>query len=670
MSIPRSADPRSESALIAAHTLVDLGVPVFRGRLDAEGNPDGKNDKRWSGWQNAKPSHRMVDMWKPGEALCAVTGYAFDVLDYDPRNGGQLSFKRLSNELGEDGPEIYWTVHTPSGGQHLYIASLGIGKHTGFLPGLDLQGGRPDGTSRGFVFLPPTIRPSKVTQERAPYHFKEQPQDPDGDPGCEALRSYISEELGVGDPSSESIGARESMVKLRAGCIQADAGGQRAALLRYVHERERQGMSKEHILEELVRLVQDMPVYDKRRPWYPATGRKNPAYHLRGLFHREGAVIPDASPEELDGLKNLRNGPKGGSMLQWVHDIDEKPLSWLWYGRIAFGEMTLVDGEKGKGKSFITYDIIARATRGWPMPGEEQAECDPITVMLFTEEGGWDTTIRPRLRAAGADISRVARVSPSTRRSMALPEGAKNIGLAIKESRASLAIFDPITDMLGEKTQSHNDASVRMALGPLAQELSKYGCAGFAIRHFNKAVGAGARNRGSGSTAFQNRARVHAITGELPQGSQWKFGIAIVDTNLTSREGIDGVIGYNIVDSDVATGDRQGTYHGRVEWGEVVAGVDANILADGGPRRTGPSPIRRQEVVELLAEMFDEKDTWPAGEVIQMLKDAGASVTNDILRDARHSLGIRTTSARQKGKIGVSGWVWTTAKIRSRDGED
>jgi AAA domain/Bifunctional DNA primase/polymerase, N-terminal len=667
MSIPRSDASRSENALIAAHALTEMGVPVFRGRLLPDGNPDPK-DARWRGWQNAKPSHRTVDLWKPGEALCAVTGHAFDVLDYDPRNGGQLSFKRLSNELGDDGPEIYWTVYTPSGGQHLYIAPLSIGKHTGFLPGLDLQGGKGDGTSRGFVFIPPTVRPSKVTGERSPYFARDMPQDPLEDDGCEALRYYISEGLGLSNISSPPTEARESIQKLRQDCLEATAGAQRGALLRYVHERERQGMPKADIIAELIELVGDMPVYNKRNPWYPATGKKNPSYHLRGLFHKEGAVIPDATPEEMEGLID---GPMRTGMVQWVEDITEKPLSWLWYGRIALGEMTLVDGEKGKGKSFITYDIIARATNGWAMPGEDQAECGPVTVILFTDEGGWDTTIRPRLRAAGADLKRVARVSPAqVRKNWGLPEGARFIGQAIRESSAQLAVFDPITDMIGEKTQSHNDASVRLALGPLARELSRYGCAGFCIRHFNKAVGTGARNRGSGSAAFQNRARVHAVTGELPEGSRYKFGLAIVDTNLTSRTGIDGVVGYNIVDSDVATGDRQGTYHGRVEWGEVVQGVDANMLADGGPRRPGPAAVRRQEVIELLVEMFEEKDTWPANEVLSMLQEAGASTTNDVLREARQALGIRPTSARSKGKRGIAGWLWTTAKIRSRNDDD
>ena len=659
MSIPRGADARRANALTDAHRLADMGVPVFRGRLTAEGNPD-RLDKRWLGWQNARPGHTAIDRWRPGEALCAVTGYAFDVLDYDPRNGGHLSIRRLSKELGEDGPDIYWEVHTPSGGKHMYVASLGIGKHTGFMPGLDLQGGRKDGTGRGFVFIPPTVRISKASGEPEAYYALTELLDiPEDAEACEELRSYILNALG---PDVEG-GSRTPVESLRRAVIAAAPGEQRPALLRYVHERERIGDSREDILAGLVLLTREMPVYDNRNPWYPAAGHKRPDYWLRGLLHRPGTVIPDGQGE-LDGASPIRKG-----LIQWVHDIKEAPLSWLWYGRLALGELTLLDGAKGKGKSFITYDIIARATNGDPMPGEDEAERGPIKVILFTDEGGWDTTIRPRLRAAGADLTKVARVSPAAvRKNWGLPAGAQHIGRAIAESGATLAIFDPITDMIGEEVNSHNDASVRRALAPLAAELSRNGCAGLAIRHFNKAIGVGARNRGSGSAAFQNRARVHMVTGELPVGAAEKFGIAIVDTNLTSKEGIDAVIGYTIVDSDVPTGDRQGTYHGAVSWGGPVDNVNADELADGPPSKPGPAATRRQEVIEMMAEMFSERDEWPADEAIAYLESAGVSTVKETLRQAKSALSIRSVPVRVRGERGVQSWIWTTRKATREEG--
>ena len=152
-----------------ARKLADLGVPFFLARLDRQGNPIPPR-----GWQNTEPgdpSHTAIDAWKPGLALCAVTGVVFDVLDIDPRNGGRESFEKLDGLLGDAGPVVYGRVATPSGGHHLWIAGLGIRKLTGLLPGIDLQCGDTDGEGRGFVFMPPTVRPSKVTGELAAYRW-------------------------------------------------------------------------------------------------------------------------------------------------------------------------------------------------------------------------------------------------------------------------------------------------------------------------------------------------------------------------------------------------------------------------------------------------------------------------------------------------------------------
>ncbi len=144
-------------------------------------------------WQTTTASSAYVDAWRPGLALCAVQGYAFDVLDLDPRNGSDDSWPLLLAELQGEVPEVYGRVRTPSGGWHLWIAALGIGKHTGWLPGLDLQGAKTDGTGRGFVFLPPTVRRSKVSGEPTAYSWTEAPTAaPSGDSSGARLAGLIT----------------------------------------------------------------------------------------------------------------------------------------------------------------------------------------------------------------------------------------------------------------------------------------------------------------------------------------------------------------------------------------------------------------------------------------------------------------------------------------------
>ena len=47
-----------------------------------------------------------------------------------------------------------------------------------------------------------------------------------------------------------------------------------------------------------------------------------------------------------------------------VADVPAEALSWLWPGRIPLGKLTLLFGDPGLGKSFITMDLAARVSRG------------------------------------------------------------------------------------------------------------------------------------------------------------------------------------------------------------------------------------------------------------------------------------------------------------------
>ena len=131
-------------------------------------------------------------------------GHVYDVLDTDPRHGGDDSFDALLHELAGDLPNSYGYVSTPSGGWHNWIVTLGIGKHTNFWKsagwnGLDLQGGRPDGSSVGFVFIPPTERKSKVDGKVSAYTWDEPPENPEsGDTSGMALSRLIVENAGSG----------------------------------------------------------------------------------------------------------------------------------------------------------------------------------------------------------------------------------------------------------------------------------------------------------------------------------------------------------------------------------------------------------------------------------------------------------------------------------------
>ncbi len=89
-----------------------------------------------------------------------------------------------------------------------------------------------------------------------------------------------------------------------------------------------------------------------------------------------------------------------------LSEVAPKALDWVWGGVIPAGKLTLITGEPGVGKSLFMLDVVAAVTRGNRGPHEKETG-SPGAVMLFSAEDDLATTVRPRLEAAKADLSRV-----------------------------------------------------------------------------------------------------------------------------------------------------------------------------------------------------------------------------------------------------------------------
>lgn len=153
-------------ALEQARHLAESGVPVFVAR------PSNNNKLGYrlpDEWQLIEADPAVVDQWEPGMALGAVMGHLVDAVDIDPRNGGNRAV------LNGTMPKTYGEARTPSGGSHFLIASLGVRKIGNVLPGIDVQAG-VEGHGHGFIFLAPTVRPSKVTGEPEAYEWVKDPE--------------------------------------------------------------------------------------------------------------------------------------------------------------------------------------------------------------------------------------------------------------------------------------------------------------------------------------------------------------------------------------------------------------------------------------------------------------------------------------------------------------
>lgn len=166
------------TALAAARELAEHGVPLFLARpamINGSWDPHGGHHNTGytfpTGWQRTVCDPGVVDDWRPGMALCAVMGHGVDLLDIDTHKGGGVA------ALNGTMPTSYGRTATPSGGTHDLIAGLGQRSRDGVLPGIDVKSGTVDGEGRGFAFLPPTMKASKIDGTPRPYRWLVPPHD-------------------------------------------------------------------------------------------------------------------------------------------------------------------------------------------------------------------------------------------------------------------------------------------------------------------------------------------------------------------------------------------------------------------------------------------------------------------------------------------------------------
>lgn len=219
---------------------------------------------------------------------------------------------------------------------------------------------------------------------------------------------------------------------------------------------------------------------------------------------------------ESCGAVSRTNGARSTAVVRRLSDVESQPLAWLWPGRIPLGKLTLLAGDPGLGKSFLTCDIAARIStgNGWP-DGSAGGEVGSV-IMLNCEDDAADT-IRPRLDAAGADLSRVfvldaidetvSEFGAAKRRAFSLERDIPTLETMLQQqSDCRLIVIDPISGYCG-RTDSHNNTEVRGLLAPLAELSARHRVAVVAVTHLSKGAGGKAVYRAMGSLAFAAAAR-------------------------------------------------------------------------------------------------------------------------------------------------------------------
>jgi hypothetical protein len=326
--------------------------------------------------------------------------------------------------------------------------------------------------------------------------------------------------------------------------------------------------------------------------------------------------------------------PSGEGMLTMVRmaDVIAEEVHWVWHPYIPLGKLTILEGDPGLGKSWITCALAAAITRGRGLPGTEPFE--PANVLMLTAEDGLADTLRPRLDAAGADCTRVFALAEPVTFDTA---GLLRLEATIDQHSPLLVIIDPLFAYTGGKVDIHRANECRAVTSRLAAIAERWGCSMTAVRHLGKSRGGGhALNAGIGSIDITAAARSVLLVGQDPDDPP-KRALVQTKNNLAPY---GEAIGYTL----------EG---GRFYWtgaSTLTAGRILSLPSNEEGRHA------KAEAVEFLRSALSDGPR-PAKEIKNEALQLGLTEQN--LRTARAHLGVQVR--KEGGHFGdkkKQRWVW------------
>jgi hypothetical protein len=266
----------------------------------------------------------------------------------------------------------------------------------------------------------------------------------------------------------------------------------------------------------------------EREAYYAAKRRMEESAAADPLKAREGKAQAKTKEERERGT--------GLAHFTTLSEVKSQSYDWLWEGRIAIGEPATFFGDCDLGKSTLSISLAATITVGGCWPDRPEEPIRKGDVVFIQDENTLDTTVRPRIDAAGGDPRRIHSLDyieyPGGIEDFNLARHARELEEGLKRWPGTrLLVIDPVTAYLGGM-DGDNSPQVRGALRPLARIARARGIAVILITHPNKGAGTKAKYRASGSAAFINVPRAAFMVAADPDMPDERRLVAPVKFNL------------------------------------------------------------------------------------------------------------------------------------------
>ena len=345
--------------------------------------------------------------------------------------------------------------------------------------------------------------------------------------------------------------------------------------------------------DELKRIIAHANNYKHR-----SAGSASPSSDFAAVTDEETQADEEAEDECSEGGFRV-----GGLDFSYGSAIKSEAIEWLWEQRFPVGMLSMVVGFPELGKSQICCSIAACVTKGKDWPNHEGGAPKGAALILSAEDSPGQT-LKPRLVAAGADMSQVLVTSMTVRtehgrRMMNLADDLKHLSAGVQTARKSgrvfkVVIIDPISAYMGGKAKGNtwNQTDVRAILAPVAEWAQRERVAVIAISHFNKGGNSHTLYRVSDSIGFTAAARaVWFCVADKEDGGRKLF---VKAKGSVARADVPG-LSYRIASNALTLDDGQVREAPYIQWGDEVSITAEQAMAE----RKEESPALAAAIVFL-----------------------------------------------------------------------
>ena len=300
-----------------------------------------------------------------------------------------------------------------------------------------------------------------------------------------------------------------------------------------------------------------------------------------------------------------------------LDEVKPEVVDWFWYPYIPFGKITIIEGDPGLGKSWLTMSLAKSVANGVKLP-YNVAPLHQGPVIIMSAEDGLADTIKPRLQSLGSNGQNILAIPEPVTLTAGACEALTELFNKIKPK---LIIIDPLVAYMGGKVDLHKANETREVMARLTRLAEETHAAVVCVRHLSKGAKDKTIYRGIGSIDLTAAARSCLAIGRNPEDPNESRVICHIKSNLAP---LGKPISYYL---------RPGNKGSPFEWGEQLS-VDVNAVLSQEPTN---NKGQIQEAKDFLFELLNEKELTTAS----IKREAEAKgITWESIRRAKKELDV------------------------------